>query len=50
MAFKLAELVTALGALFVVIGLGGTVATALTLRRPVAAVAIREEEKALSTV
>ena len=39
MAFKLADLVIGLGALFAVIGLGGGLASGLTLRRPATAAA-----------
>jgi hypothetical protein len=46
MAFKLADLVTGLGALFLVIGLGSGVATGFALRSSAAApAAVREEER-----
>jgi hypothetical protein len=48
MAFKLSDLVMGLGALFLVVGLGGGAASALTLRQPAPATVVvrdRTEEK-----
>jgi hypothetical protein len=50
MAFKLADLVIGLGALFLVVGIGGGIASGLALRTPATAtVATREREKELIT-
>jgi hypothetical protein len=48
MAFKLADLVIGLGALFLVVGIGGGIASGLSLRAPTTTVATREREKELA--